>query len=382
MINKNTIFLDCAATMPLLPSVKERMMEAMDLYGNPSSLYQLGQDAAHEIKQARELIADYINCDPECIIFNSGGSEGNSQAIISFYEYAVKNGLGNHIITSQIEHHSVLNACKYLEEYRGAEVTYLGVDSNGIVRTDDIERFVTNDTCLISIMGVNNEIGTIQDMYFIGEIARYYNALYHSDCVQEFGHVNFDATNVDMFSMSAHKLGGPKGVGFLYLTKYTPLLPLIHGTQNNSLRGGTYNTLGIIGLAEAVKQSMDNMYEWNRQILKLTSHMKKRIMAEIPKVKLNGSERQRTVNNLNFSFDGIRGEELMIMLDMRGICVSTGSACNSDSGEPSYVLKAIGLSDDEANSSIRITLSQNNTLEEIDYAVDRIKETVEFLRRR
>lgn len=375
------IYLDSNATTPLLPEVKEKMQETMDYYGNPSSMHSLGYESNIPIKKAKRDIADYLGCAPDEIIITSGGSESNCQALISLYDYAAVNGL-NHIITSRIEHHSILAACEYLAKYRGAKIDYVGVDANGVVNPTDVENAITPCTCLISIMDANNEIGTMQNTYKISEIARSYGIPFHSDCVQSFMHRTIDCRDYDMFSVSAHKFGGPKGTGLLYVKDGTPLLPLIHGTQNNGMRGGTENLCGILGLAKAIEVNANNMYEWNKQIYALANHMKYRIMNEIDGARFNGHPTLRLVNNLNFSFDGIRGEELLMMLDMYGICVSTGSACNSSSGEPSHVLRAIGLSNEQANSSIRISLSHENTIEEIDFAVDRLKDSINMLRER
>ena len=377
-------YFDHAATTSLLPSVKAKMIELLDVYGNASSHYSLGQESKRLIDQARADIAEFAGCEPAEIIFTSGGSEGNSQAIIGSYRAAQWLGLGNHVITTEIEHHSVLDACDYLTKC-GAIVTHLGVNAEGEIDLDELDRAITRDTCLVSIMGANNEIGIIQDLYHISEICMDYGVTFHTDCVQRFGHIKrSDFDNEDIITMSGHKIGAPKGVGFMYLASGIPMFPLIHGTQENGLRGGTYNTLGVVALAEAIKELDKHIYEWNKHEFDLAVHIKKRILGEISGSYINGPRGlgiKNLPNILNFGFDGIRGEELMALLDTYGVCVSTGSACNSDSNKPSYVLKAIGCTDEQSNSSIRISLGPSNTLEEVDFAVDAIKECVEMLRR-
>lgn len=378
-IKRKQLYFDNAATTKLLPSVKEKMIEAMECYGNPSSLYELGQESHHLIEDCREKIAECVGCLPEEIIFTSGGTESDNTALISTYDYAQANGLGNHIITSQIEHHAILNTCKYLEEYRGAEVTYIGVDQYGKINPQDVGNAMRDETCIVSIMGANNEVGTVQDL----SSAYYRNGhnIFHSDCVQLFGHQKINLRNLDMMSMSAHKIGGPKGVGFLYVKDGTLLPSFVHGGgQERGRRASTENILGIVGMIEAILQSTEHLYEWNNYVYDLTSHMKQRILDEISGVKYNGHSTLRLPGILNFSFDGIRGEELMILLDSYGICVSTGSACNSSSNEPSHVLLAMGLDETQANASVRFSLSQNNTMEEVDFTVDRLIKLVEFMR--
>lgn len=378
-IKRRRIYFDSAATTPLLPSVKEKMIETMECYGNPSSLYELGQASHRLIGDCRAKIAGCIGCLPEEIIFTSGGTEADNTALISTYDYAKANGLGNHIITSKIEHHAILNTSKYLEEYCGAEVTYVGVDEYGKINPKDVGDAMRDETCIVSLMGANNEVGTVQDL----SSAYYRNGhnIFHSDCVQLFGHQKINLKNLDMMSMSAHKIGGPKGVGFLYVKGGVLLPSFMHGGgQERGRRASTENILGIIGMTEAIVQATEHLYEWNNYVWDLTSHMKQRILDEISGVKYNGHPTFRLPGILNFSFDGIRGEELMILLDSYGICVSTGSACNSSSNEPSHVLLAMGLSEEQANSSVRFSLSQNNTMEEVDFTVDRLKKLVEFMR--
>ena len=378
-IDKPIIYLDNAATTPLLDPVKEVMTNTFAAYGNPSSLYQIGQDANKIIEDSRESIADYIGCSPQEIIFESCGSEANTHALFSTYDYAQAHGLGNHIIASKIEHHSILAACEYLRTYRGAAVTYLDVDKDGFIDIHQLEKSINLNTCLISIMAANNEVGTIQNIKEIKRIADAYGLIFHSDCVQLFGHAPLHIDDIDLFSMSGHKIGAPKGIGLLFIKHTTPILPYIFGTQERGLRGGTQNTAYIAALAEAVRQLPASQDD----VRKLSDYMRNRILAEIPGVWLNGPmDENRLANNLNFSFAGIRGEELMILLDMYGICVSTGSACNSSSGESSHVLTAMGLTNDEADSSIRISFSPQNTIKEIDFTVNRMKELINQLRSR
>ena len=377
-MNKRTIYFDNSATTPLLPEVKEKIINYLDDYGNPSSLYQIGVDSREAINYARSQIADALNVNSDRIIFTSGASESNSMVIKSIYD--MLKSQGNHIITSKIEHHSILECLHYMEKYHGANVTYLNVDNYGRVDPVDVGKAITEKTILISIMSSNNEIGTIQNISSINNIAKSYGILFHSDATQSFIKQQLEIKDVDMLSISAHKIGGPKGVGALYVKNGIDIPPLITGTQENGHRGGTENLLGIIGFGEASYVSNKNMKNWNKYISDLSYHFTNRVLNEIPNCHLNGHPSIRLVNNVNIAFDGIRGEELLILLDIFGICVSTGSACNSSSGEPSHVLKAIGLSDGEANSSIRFTFSHENTMEEIDFTVDRLKELVERLR--
>lgn len=380
-MNKHTIYLDNAATTPLLPEVKKIITQYLDDFGNPSSLYQIGVDNREAINYARYRIADTLGVKPETIIFTSGASESNCMVIKSVFN--MMKSRGNHIITSKIEHHSILECLHYLEKYRGAEVTYLDVDEYGRVDPADVEAAITPKTVLISIMASNNEIGTLQNTTAISNIAKWSDIHFHSDGTQSYMKERLFMGDFHFLSMSAHKICGPKGVGALYVRDGITLPPLITGTQESSRRGGTENILGIVGCGEAAYQNSVHMNEWNSYIENLSSHFINRVMNEIPNCHLNGHPTLRLVNIVNISFDEIRGEELMMMLDsLYGICVSTGSACNSSSGEPSHVLKAIGLSDEKANSSIRFSFSHENTMEEIDYTIDRLKELVERLRKK
>lgn len=356
-------YLDNAATTPLATAVKYKMIDYLDDYGNPSSSYQIGVNNREAIEYARTMVADLINAESTEIYFTSGGSESDNWVLKSV-------PVGGHIITSAIEHHAVLRACEWLE-HNGREVTYLPVDEYGMVNTEDIEDAIKENTCLISVMFANNEIGTIQPVKEIGRIAHEHNILFHTDAVQAFGHEHIDVKemNIDFLSCSAHKINGPKGVGALYMRDGVYISPLIHGgEQENGMRAGTENVVGIVGFGEAAylaKGQIDKNNEYNRKIcIKLMD-----MIGEIPNidVKLNGLElgKGRLANNINLRIKGIRGEELATLLDMLGYCVSTGSACDTSNNEPSHVLKAIGLGDDEANSSIRITVSPDITDDDI-----------------
>ena len=370
------IYMDSAATTQLLDGVKDVIKENLDNYGNPSSLYSIGEENKIKIKQARNQIADYLGCKADWCIFTSGASESNSMILRGAFDYANKAYGGKHMIVSTIEHHSIMDTCKYLEEYHGVEVTYVGVDEQGYVKLDELEDAIRSDTFLISVMFVNNEIGTIQKIFDIAEIARRHGVFYHCDATQALGKINMFGImkDIDFLSASAHKLGGPKGIG-LCVTKHE-IPALIGGTQEKSQRGGTENVLGILGFAKAVQEAKDNMYEHNLYVYKLMGHMRDRILNEIEDVKLNGPEHLRIPGNLNFTIKGIQGEVLMMMMNLRyGVCFSTGSACNSSSGEPSYV-----LDEESANSSIRISLSYQNTMEEVDYVCDALVKTIKEMR--
>ena len=373
-----TIYLDNAATTPLSPIVLEAMMPYLaNQFYNPSAHYGEAYEIANVIKQARSTIAKTIGCEDSEIYFTSGGSESDNWALRFVKQ-------GQHIITSQIEHHAILNTCKYLES-QGVEVTYVVPDEYGRIDPIEIETCIQSNTTLISIMMANNEIGTIQDISRIADIAARHNIVFHTDAVQAYGHIPIDVNNmgIDMMSVSAHKFNGPKGVGFLYVSNRVPITPFIYGgEQQSGKRAGTENVAGIVGMAKAAELACGALTSFgnNDYVRGLRDYMWERIYKEIKSVKLNGFELRRLPNNLNVSFIGVHGEQLLTLLSMHGICASTGSACNSSSKEPSHVLKAIGLSDDEANSSIRFTLSARNTKEEIDYVIDVLKEAVEELR--
>lgn len=376
------IYLDNAATTKTAPQVVEAMLPYFsEIYGNPSSVYELAQNAKSAVTQAREDIASVIGARAQDIYFTAGGTEADNWAIKAAYE-AYKSR-GNHIITTKIEHHAVLHTCEYLEKTQGANITYLDVDENGMVRPEDLEAAITPETILISIMFANNEIGTIEPIAEIGRIAKEHGILFHTDAVQAFGQVpiQVDEMNIDMLSSSAHKINGPKGIGFLYIRKGVKILSFIHGgAQERKRRAGTENVPGIVGYGCAAKLAAETMQERTEKEIQLRDYLIGRIMNEIPYVRLNGDPKKRLPNNVNVSFQFIEGESLLIMLDMEGICASSGSACTSGSLDPSHVLLAIGLPHEIAHGSLRMTLSAENTKEEMDLVVEKLKEIVEKLR--
>lgn len=375
------IYLDNAATTKTAPEVVEAMLPYFtEYYGNPSSVYSFASQNKDEIVKQREIIAGALGAKSNEIYFTAGGSESDNWALKAAAE-AYRNK-GNHIITTKIEHHAVLHTAEYLEN-QGFEITYLDVDENGVVKLDELKAAVRPETILISIMFANNEIGTIQPVKEIGEIAKENGILFHTDAVQAFGHVSIDVDelHIDMLSASGHKLNGPKGIGFLYIRKGVKIRSFIHGgAQERKRRAGTENVPGIIGLGAAVKRAVCTMSERSGKEKELRDYMIDRIEHEIPYAKLNGHRTNRLPNNVNFSFRFIEGESLLIMLDMKGICASSGSACTSGSLDPSHVLLAIGLPHEIAHGSLRLSLSDETTKEEIDYVVDSLKEIVDRLR--
>ena len=376
------IYLDNAATTKTAPEVVEAMLPYFsEFYGNPSSIYEIAGKSKEAITKAREQIAQVIGARPEEIYFTAGGTEADNWALAATYEaYASK---GNHIITTKIEHHAILHTCEYLEKQRGARVTYVDVDENGIVKLDDLQKAITPETILISVMTANNEIGTIQPVEEIGRIAKEHNILFHTDAVQAFGQIplSVDECHIDMLSSSGHKINGPKGIGFLYIRKGVKIRSFIHGgAQERKRRAGTENVPGIVGYGAAAKMAADTMKERTVKEAELRDHLIHRILTEIPHSRLNGDPVKRLPNNCNISFEFIEGESLLIMLDMKGIAASSGSACTSGSLDPSHVLLAIGLPHEIAHGSLRLTLSAETTCEDIDYTVDQIKEIVARLR--
>ena len=375
------IYLDNAATTKTSPQVVNAMLPYFtEKYGNASSIYQMGAESKQAITRSRDIIAESLHAKPEEIYFTAGGSESDNWALIATAEsYEEK---GKHIITSKIEHHAILHTCQYLEK-RGYEITYLDVDENGIIKLEDLKKAIRTDTILISIMYANNEIGTIQPIAEIGRIARENRILFHTDAVQAYGHVpiDVDELSIDMLSASGHKFNGPKGVGFLYIRKGVKIRAFIHGgAQERNRRAGTENVPGIVGLGAAAECAFAQMDERMEKVSKLRDYLIERIEKEIPYCRLNGDRIKRLPNNVNFSFRFIEGESLLIMLDMKGICASSGSACTSGSLDPSHVLLAIGLPHEIAHGSLRLTLSEENTMEEMDYVIDVIKEVVDRLR--
>ena len=378
---KQTIYLDNAATTRVRPEVVEAMLPYFtELYGNPSSVYEFASPAKQAITAARETIAGALGAKPQEIYFTGGGSESDNWALKATAEaYQAK---GKHIITTKIEHHAILHTCEYLEKH-GFEVTYLDVDEFGTVKLDELRKAIRPDTILISVMFANNEIGTIQPVKEIGAIAKEHGILFHTDAVQAFGHepIDVDELNIDMLSASGHKLNGPKGVGFLYIRTGVKIRSFIHGgAQERKRRGGTENVPGIVGLGKAAEIAMANLEENKEKEAKLRDYLIGRVLKEVPFTRLNGHPTERLSNNANFAFQFIEGESLLIMLDMDGICGSSGSACTSGSLDPSHVLLAIGLPHEIAHGSLRLTLSETNTKEEMDFVVESIKRIVERLR--
>ncbi len=378
---KQLIYLDNAATTKTRPEVVEAMVPYFtEFYGNPSSVYDFSTASKKAVTEARETIAKALGAQTNEIYFTAGGSESDNWALVATAEaYESK---GKHIITSKIEHHAVLHTCQYLEK-RGFDVTYLDVDENGVVKLDELKKAIRPDTILISIMFANNEIGTIEPVREIGEIAKEHGILFHTDAVQAFAHVpiNVDEYHIDMLSSSAHKLNGPKGIGFLYIRKGVKIRSFIHGgAQERKRRAGTENVPGIVGYGKAVELAMASLEERAKKETELRDYLMNRVMAEVPYTRINGSRKDRLPNNVNFAFQFIEGESLLIKLDMAGICGSSGSACTSGSLDPSHVLLAIGLPHEIAHGSLRLTLSEENTMEEMDYVVEKIKEIVAYLR--
>lgn len=375
------IYLDNAATTRTAPEVVEAMLPYFtELYGNPSSVYELASQSKKATVESRETIAKALNAQTNEIYFTAGGSESDNWALKGTAEaYAAK---GKHIITSKIEHHAILHTCEYLEK-KGFEVTYVDVDENGILLMDSLRKAIRPDTILISIMFANNEIGTLQPIKEIGELAQEKGILFHTDAVQAFGQIPIDveAYHIDLLSASAHKLNGPKGIGLLYIKKGLKLRAFIHGGgQERGRRAGTENVPGIVGFGKAVERALSIMGEKTKQEIALRDHLIDRILKEVPYTRLNGDRINRLPNNVNVSFRFIEGESLLIMLDMEGICGSSGSACTSGSLDPSHVLLSIGLPHEIAHGSLRLTLSEETTKEELDYTVDQVKVIVEKLR--
>lgn len=375
------IYLDNAATTRTAPEAVEAMLPFLtENYGNPSAIYSLGSGAKKAVNQAKRTIAGAIGARPEEIYFTAGGTEADNWALKAAAEaYESK---GRHIITTKIEHHAVLRTCEWLEK-KGFEVTYLGVDREGLVDLEELKAAIRPDTILISVMFANNEIGTIEPIAEIGAIAREHGILFHTDAVQAFGHVpvNVEELKVDMLSASGHKFGGPKGVGFLYIRSGLKLRSFIHGgAQERNRRAGTENVPGIAGMEAAVVRALRIMEEKSARERELRDYLIGRIEKEIPYCRLNGHRTKRLSGNVNFSFRFIEGESVLIMLDMKGICASSGSACTSGSLDPSHVMLAIGLKHEEAHGSLRMTLSEENTREELDYVADSLKEIVQKLR--
>lgn len=372
------IYLDHAATTRMSGQVLEYMMPYLrDEYGNPSSIYDIGSENKKALLTARKKIAGVLSCEPQNIYFTSGGTESDNWALVGTAESRAD--VGKHLITTKMEHHAVLETCKYLER-RGYDVTYLDVDELGMVHPEQIERALRPDTILVSIMTANNEIGTIQPIARIGKILQGHKALFHTDAVQAFGQIPLapKELGVDLLSASAHKFYGPKGIGFLYVGDGIRLPSFLHGgKQERGMRAGTENVAYIAGMGEAAKLAQETMEERTTRESQLRDYMIHRMEHEIPYCRLNGSRKNRLPGNVNMSFSFIDGETIVIMLDMEGICCSSGSACSAGQSSASHVLKSIHLPDDIAKGSLRFTLGDETTREEIDYAVEKIKEAIE-----
>lgn len=375
------IYLDNAATTKTAPEVVDAMLPYFsEYYGNASTIYSLGAESKKAMDHACQTIADSLGAKPEEIYFTAGGSESDNWALKATAEaYASK---GKHIITTKIEHHAILHTCEYLEK-RGFEITYLNVDRDGLISLDELKAAIRPDTILISVMFANNEIGTIEPIAEIGEIAKEHGVLFHTDAVQAYAQVpiHVDEMHIDMLSASGHKLNGPKGIGFLYIRKGAKIRSFVHGgAQERSRRAGTENIPGIVGLGAAVERAMRIMDSKTRKEIELRDYLIGRLENEIPHCWLNGHRTKRLPNNINFSFLFIEGESMLIMLDMKGICASSGSACTSGSLDPSHVLLAIGLKHEEAHGSLRLTLSEDSTKEEMDIVAEEVKKIVQRLR--
>ncbi|HBV82345.1 MAG TPA: cysteine desulfurase NifS [Lachnospiraceae bacterium] len=375
------IYLDNAATTKMSEEVFDAMKPYFcEQYANPSAIYSFAGSSAKAVDEARKKTAALIGARLEEIYFTAGGSESDNWAIRAAAEF--KKTKGKHIITSTIEHHAVLHTCQYLEKH-GFEVTYVNVDAQGKIKLDELKAAIRPDTILITVMAANNEIGTIQPLQEIGAIAKKNKILFHTDAVQAYGHIplNVDEMGIDLLSASGHKLNGPKGVGFLYIRKEVRIGPLIHGgAQERSRRAGTLNTPGIVGMGAAAELAAKCLDARMKKETELRDYLIERILKEIPHSRLNGHPTDRLPNNANVCFESIEGESLLILLDQQGICASSGSACSSGALDPSHVLLAIGLSHEIAHGSLRMTLSEDTTKEEIDFTVEAIKQIVERLR--
>ena len=377
----DTVYLDNSATT----KTDEKVLKAMlpyfsENYGNPSSIYKLGRENRKAVEEARSQVAEVLNCEPNEIYFTASGSESDNTAIRGIaYSYKKK---GNHIITSKIEHPAVLETCKQLEK-EGFEVSYIGVNEKGFIKLDELEKAIKPATTLITIMFANNEIGTIQPIKEIGEIAKKHNIIFHTDAVQAVGSVKIDVKelNIDSLSLSGHKFYGPKGIGALYVRKGVQFQKFINGGhQERNKRAGTENVAGIVGLGKAIELAYENLEEHNKKIKELRDYYVEQIVKKVPYIKINGDMEKRLPGNSNISFRFIEGEGLLLNLDLKGICASSGSACTSGSLDPSHVLLAIGLPHEIAHGSLRVSIGKYNTKEEIDYTIENIVEIVNRLR--
>ena len=378
-MEKRFVYADNAATTRVRPEVFAKMIPYFtEHYGNPSSIYSIGRDSAVAIMHAREKIAQCLNCEPNEIIFTSGGSESDNMAIAGI---AKKRGRG-HIITSKIEHHAVLHTVQALEK-EGFEATYLDVDSDGIISLDELRAAIREDTILITIMYANNEIGSIQPIKEIGAIAREHKIPFHTDAVQAAGHLKIDvrSENIDMLSLSAHKFGGPKGTGVLFVKRgVNPKNLILGGGQERGKRAGTENIAGIIGTAEALSLALSRIDEVTPRVTAMRDRLIDGILENIPYTRLNGGREHRLPGNVNISVEYIEGESLILLLDLNGICASSGSACTTGSLDPSHVLLALGLTHEVAHGSLRLTINDETTDEDIDYILEVLPQVVDRLR--
>ena len=375
------VYADNAATTSVSKAALDAMLPYLtDYYGNPSSLYAFGQKATEALQASRETVAKYFNADPKEIYFTSGGSEADNQAIVSAARLGARKGK-KHLISTQFEHHAVLHTLAKLEK-EGFEVTLLDPHSDGVIRIEDVKNALRDDTCLVTIMFANNEIGTVQPIEEIGALCRERKVLFHTDAVQAAGHMPIDvkAMNIDMLSMSGHKFHAPKGVGVLYAKKGTVLTNIIEGgAQERGKRAGTENVAGIVAMAAALKESCDHMEENTAKIIP----MRDKLFAELSKIphsKINGSLEHHVPGTVNMCFEGIEGESLLLMLDDQGICASSGSACTSGSLDPSHVLLSLGIPHEIAHGSLRLSIGEYNTMEEIDHIIEVVPKVVEYLR--
>lgn len=376
-----TIYFDNAATTPVRKEVLNEIMPYFsDIFANASSVYDIASQSRKAVEKAREQVAKAIGAHKDEIYFTAGGSESDNWAIKGTADALSKKG--KHIITTQIEHHAVLHTCEFLEKH-GWDITYLPVDEYGLISLDDLNKAIRPDTVLISVMFANNEIGTIEPIAEIGKIAREHGIYFHTDAVQAAGHVKIDVKemNIDMLSISGHKLGAPKGIGVLYVRKGVTISNLIHGGgQEKGKRAGTENTAGIVGLGKAIELATEEIDETNSYLTMLRDRVIKGITENIDFCRLNGHREKRLPGNVNISFEFIEGESLLLLLNSKGICASSGSACTSGSLDPSHVLLAIGLEHEKAHGSLRITLSKENTVEEVDYLIKELIPIVKRLR--
>lgn len=375
------MYFDHAATTAVNKRVLEEMIPYFNLeYGNPSALYSIGRKNKRAIENARMEVSKVLNCKPKEIYFTSCGSESDNLALKGIAK--ANKSKGKHIITSKIEHHAILNSCKCLEK-EGYEITYLNVDSNGVVNLEELKSNIREDTILISIMFANNEIGTIEPIQEISNIAHDRNVIFHTDCVQAIGNIKVDVQKlgIDMLSLSAHKFYGPKGIGALYVKDGIEFDALINGGhQEKNKRAGTENVAEIVGLAKAIQLADENIIDYNKKLIEFRNYFIYKIKENIKDIKINGDMKNRLSGNVNISFKGIDGEQLLFELDNKGICASTASACSSEESEPSHVLKAIGVTDEFINGSLRISFGDDNKKDDVDYLIKSLIEIVEKLR--